>query len=71
MSQNKPWGGRFSESTDQFVEEFTESVSFDRELAEVDIRQSLAHTETLKRAGVLSDEEGFALDTGGYKGGKV
>ncbi len=64
MSQNKPWGGRFSESTDQFVEEFTESVSFDRELAEVDIRQSLAHTETLKRAGVLSDEEAGAIKRG-------
>ena len=28
----KPWGGRFNEPTDKFVEEFTESVSFDRRL---------------------------------------
>jgi len=53
----KPWGGRFSENTDQFVEEFTESVSFDRELAEVDIKQSIAHTKTLQKAGVLTEEE--------------
>ena len=46
------------------MEEFTESVSFDRELAEVDIRQSLAHTETLKRAGVLSEEEAEAIKRG-------
>jgi len=39
------------------VEEFTESVSFDRELAEVDIRQSIAHTKTLLKAKVLSEEE--------------
>jgi argininosuccinate lyase len=57
MSENKPWGGRFSEETDRFVEEFTESVSFDRELAEVDIRQSIAHTQTLLKAKVLTEEE--------------
>ena len=39
------------------MEEFTESVSFDRELAEVDIRQSIAHTKTLLKAKVLSEEE--------------
>jgi len=64
MSKEKPWGGRFSESTDQFVEEFTESVSFDKELAEFDIKQSLAHTETLKKAGVLKEEEAKAIKRG-------
>ncbi len=63
-SKEKPWGGRFSESTDRFVEEFTESVSFDKELAQVDIEQSIAHTETLKRAGVLTDEEAKAIKEG-------
>jgi len=53
----KPWSGRFSEGTDEFVEEFTESVSFDRELALEDIRQDIAHVRTLWRAGVLSEEE--------------
>jgi len=57
MSETKPWGGRFSEETDAFVEEFTESVSFDKELAEVDIRQSIAHAKTLAAAGVLTEEE--------------
>ena len=57
MSENKPWGGRFSERTDKFVEEFTESVSFDKELAEVDIKQSIAHTKTLLKAKVLTEEE--------------
>ena len=48
----KPWGGRFSESTDAFVERFTASVSFDQRLALHDIRGSLAHAEMLARAGV-------------------
>ena len=54
---DKPWGGRFSEETDSFVEEFTESVSFDRELALKDIALSRAHARSLKEAGVLGDED--------------
>ncbi len=57
----KPWSGRFSEDTDAFVEEFTESVSFDRELAVEDIRQDMAHVRTLLRAGVLTEEEAEKL----------
>ncbi len=53
----KPWSGRFSERTDEFVEEFTESVSFDKELALEDIRQDIAHVKTLQRAGVLTEGE--------------
>ncbi|MEN3039746.1 MAG: lyase family protein, partial [Candidatus Kryptonium sp.] len=53
----KPWEGRFREKTEEFVERFTQSVSFDRELAPWDIRQSMAHVKTLLRAGLLSEEE--------------
>ena len=60
----KPWGGRFSENTDRFVEEFTESISFDRELAEVDIKQSRAHTKTLQRSGVLTEGEAQQIISG-------
>ena len=60
----KPWGGRFSESTDAFVERFTASVSFDQRLALHDIRGSLAHAEMLARAGVLTDEEFGAISAG-------
>jgi argininosuccinate lyase len=40
---SKPWGGRFSESTDEFVEAFTASVDFDRRLYRYDIAGSIAH----------------------------
>ncbi len=61
---SKPWAGRFSEETDEFVEEFTESISFDKELALEDIKQNMAHVETLFRAGVLSQEERDTLIEG-------
>jgi argininosuccinate lyase len=60
----KPWGGRFAESTDAFVERFTASVGFDQRLALHDIRGSLAHAEMLRRAGVLSEAEHSAIVSG-------
>ncbi len=60
----KPWSGRFSEGTDEFVEEFTESVSYDRELALEDIEQNIAHVKTLLKAGVLKEEEAKELIKG-------
>ena len=53
----KPWAGRFAEATDRFVEEFTESVSFDRRLAPYDVQGSIAHVEMLARVGVLTQVE--------------
>jgi argininosuccinate lyase len=61
MSQNdqpiKPWGGRFSEATDAFVERFTASVTFDQRLFHHDINGSIAHATMLTKAGVLSQDE--------------
>jgi len=54
---NKPWGGRFGEKTDRRVEEFSESISFDRRLFEHDIRGSIAHAEMLASVGLISDGE--------------
>lgn len=53
----KPWGGVFEEATDRRVEEFTESVSFDRRLYAHDIRGSIAHAQMLAKAGYLSQDE--------------
>ncbi len=54
---NKPWGGRFSEATDAFVEIFTASVSFDQRLARYDIQGSIAHAKMLQHIGLLSEKE--------------
>ena len=55
--QNKLWSGRFIQPTDEFVEQFTESVSFDRRLAKVDLQGSRAHASQLAKIGVLSADE--------------
>jgi argininosuccinate lyase len=53
----KAWGGVFQHATDRRVEEFTESVSFDRRLYAHDIAGSLAHAQMLARAGLLTAAE--------------
>ena len=60
-SNQKLWGGRFAESTDQLVEAFTESVSFDRRLWRQDIAGSQAHARMLARVGVLTAAEAEAI----------
>jgi argininosuccinate lyase len=56
-AKNKPWGGRFSESTDAFVEEFTASIHFDKRLYKHDIQGSRAHAKMLGKAGLLNTSE--------------
>jgi argininosuccinate lyase len=60
----KPWGGRFSEPTDAFVERFTASVGFDYRLYHHDINGSLAHAQMLAKVGVLTDAEFGAIQRG-------
>src|SRR5690606_18329296 len=60
----KPWGGRFSEPTDAFVERFTASVNFDKRLYHHDINGSLAHAQMLTKAGVLTKTEFGAIQQG-------
>jgi len=56
-SEQKLWGGRFTEATDAFVEAFTASVGFDKRLAPFDIRGSIAHATMLESIGVLNERE--------------
>jgi len=57
MSQSKLWGGRFTQPTDKFVEEFTASIEFDQRLYAYDIRGSKAHAEMLGRQGIISIDD--------------
>lgn len=61
MSTKKPWGGRFTGTTNDFVESFTASVHYDKRLAEVDVRCSQAHAKTLLTANILSRSEYDAI----------
>ncbi|MFO1389666.1 argininosuccinate lyase [Cellvibrio sp.] len=68
MSQNdqpiKPWGGRFTEATDAFVERFTASIGFDYRLYHHDINGSIAHATMLAKVGVLTEAERDQIITG-------
>lgn len=61
---NQSWGGRFTESTDAFVAEFTASVGFDRRLYRQDIAGSMAHARMLAQVGVLSAADCEAIIDG-------
>jgi argininosuccinate lyase len=53
----KTWGGRFTGDTDNRVEAFTESISFDRRLYRHDILASQAHARMLAEVGLLTQDE--------------
>jgi len=53
----KTWGGRFAGDTDNRVELFTESISYDRRLYRHDIRASQAHAQMLGEVGLLTADE--------------
>ncbi len=63
-STEKPWGGRFNEPTDAFVEQFTASVNFDQRMYFHDIAGSVAHATMLAKVGVLSEAEKAQIVTG-------
>ena len=54
---SKTWGGRFTGETDNRVEAFTESISFDRRLYRHDILASQAHARMLAEVGLVSPGE--------------
>ena len=60
----KPWGGRFTAPTDEFVEQFTESVSYDKRLAHYDIVGSIAHAQMLAKTNIISKKEGDEIVAG-------
>ncbi|MCK5812991.1 MAG: argininosuccinate lyase [Cocleimonas sp.] len=64
QSDTKLWGGRFSESTDAFVEAFTASIQFDQRLYKHDITGSKAHAQMLEKVGILTTEEMQSIHQG-------
>jgi argininosuccinate lyase len=55
--KEKLWKGRFTAATDQLVDQYTQSVSYDKRLCNVDIEASKAHASMLAKVGVLTDQE--------------
>jgi len=62
--KHQAWSARFSEPIDGLVKRYTASVGFDRRLAEVDIRASLAHAQMLSEAGIIGESDLEAIRRG-------
>jgi len=56
--------GRLNMPTDEFVNEFTASVNFDKKLYRQDIQGSIAHATMLGKVGILSADEEQAIISG-------
>jgi argininosuccinate lyase len=62
--KKKLWGGRFSEDIDPLMEKFNESLSFDRRMAQEDVRGSMGYARALAKTGIITDAERDALVDG-------
>jgi argininosuccinate lyase len=60
----RAWSGRFDEPVADLVLRYTASVPFDRRLALADIEGSLAHAAMLVRVGVITADDGAAIERG-------
>jgi argininosuccinate lyase len=58
------WKGRFDQDTSSLVQAFGESISYDWRLYSHDIAGSIAHARAQMVAGLLSDEEFAAIESG-------
>jgi argininosuccinate lyase len=61
---SKLWGGRFAKQTNELVEEYTASITFDKELAFEDIQGSLAHVKMLGKCGIIPVEDAEQIAAG-------
>ncbi|WLD93624.1 argininosuccinate lyase [Alkalihalobacillus sp. AL-G] len=61
---SKLWGGRFTKETNQLVEQFTASISFDQRLAKEDIIGSLAHVQMLAECNIITEEDADTIKSG-------
>lgn len=50
------WGGRFAEGTQESVQRFTQSISYDKRLFKYDIAGSMAHAAMLGATGIIPKE---------------
>ena len=60
----KLWGGRFSKNTNELVDAFNASITYDKRLYKEDIRGSIAHTKMLAKCGIIPSEDGEKIVTG-------
>ncbi len=60
----KPWSGRFTETTNRLVEEFTASIPYDWRLYPYDIAGSMVHAAMLAKQGIIRKKEAARITRG-------
>ena len=60
----KLWGGRFTKTTDEMINEFQASIGFDKRMYHEDIAGSIAHATMLAKCGIISEEDRAAIVSG-------
>lgn len=58
------WGGRFTKTTDEMINEFQASIGFDKRMYHEDIAGSIAHATMLAKCGIISDSDKEAILAG-------
>lgn len=53
----KLWGGRFTKNTNELVDHFNASITFDQRFWREDIEGSIAHVAMLAKQGIITEEE--------------
>lgn len=64
LPNDKAWSGRFSEPVSDLVQRYTASISFDRRMAQVDIRGSLAHARMLTKQAIITPSDLADIERG-------
>ena len=60
----KLWAGRFQKQTDELVNDFNASISFDQRLYKQDITGSMAHAQMLCDCGILTAQDNEKIQQG-------
>ena len=60
----KMWGGRFSDKPSDIMQAINVSISFDKRMAEQDVRGSKAHANMLAVQGIIADTDNAAIQVG-------
>ena len=51
------WGGRFSKTTDEMINDFQASIAFDKRMYHEDIAGSIAHAAMLAKCGIITKKD--------------
>ncbi len=63
-NKSRAWSALFTEPMSELVQRYTASVGFDQRLWRADIQASLAHAQMLVQQGIVSVDDGHAIERG-------